>query len=270
MLSVTLSLLLSVAPSVAVPGLTGAGLEAGEVDLYGTLLASGLRERGLKVITAEDMAAMLGMDRQRALLGCATTCSAEFAAALGTDGILLGRVGRLGAGYTLSARVLSAKDAEVLAEATETATGPEGMTAAIDHLAWRLATQLDWKWAGRGLHPGPDPTAPKPVATSLRPAAWVTLGVAVAGLASGLALRLKAEGTWRSLGQANTSADIVSLRNAGNLEQTLGFSLIGLGGAAAVTALVLALVSPEPASAVSFGVTPLQGGMFASLGWSWR
>lgn len=262
MWSVVLSGLLAAAPSVALPGMAAVGLETGEAELYANLLGSGLRQRGLRVISSEDITAVLGMERQRQLMGCEQSCTAELAAALGADGVVIARVGLLGTGYAVSARVVSARNAEVLADATEQVGSAAAMPRALDHLAWALVNQLDWKWTNRGLQPGAEPgVTPAP---SLRRWAWLPLAVGAVSLGVGVGLRLKAEGTLSELRGASTLTEAATLRDAGKLEQGLGFGLIGFGGAAALTALVFALVGPADAPAVA--LVPVAGGGVLSLG----
>lgn len=63
------------------------------------VLATHLREHGLKVMTGRDIGAVLGLERQKQLLGCmddSTSCSAELAGALGVGALVVGTV----AGWT--------------------------------------------------------------------------------------------------------------------------------------------------------------------------
>jgi hypothetical protein len=268
-LSVALAGLLAASPaaSIALPGVSGVGLEAGEAELYSGLLATRIRSHGLTVIAAEDIASVLGLERQRQLLGCASECSVELAAALGTDGVLLARVGRLGDTYSLSVRVISAKDATVLADTSETAPTRAQMPFALEHLAWSLAKQLDWPWAGRGVQVGDEPRlAAKP---SLRPWALVPAGVALISLGVGLGLRFVAQDTLVQLRVAPDASRALTLRDAGNLQETLSYTLLGVGGAAAVTAVLLAVLGGGPnESTVSMGFAPISGGAFATVRFS--
>jgi hypothetical protein len=258
---------LAASPSLAIPGVSGVWLESGEGELYANVLATHLRQRGLTVVATEDIVAVLGLERQKQLTGCATDCSAEIAAALGTDGVLLMRAGMLGRGYSLSVRVVSAKDAALLADASEVAPSADALPFALEHLAWTLARQLETKWPGRGITPGAEP---KPVLkTSVRMLAWIPLAVGVVSLGVGVGLRLKANGTLLELQQAPNGTAALTLRDAGKLEQGLGYTLIGVGGAAAVTALLMVVLSPAAEPPVSLGLTPLEGGAFGSLRWSW-
>src|SRR5688572_12170524 len=94
--------------SLALPGLNAVNLAQGEGELYSELLAQKLAALGLKVISARDIGAVLGLERQRELLGCKDgICTAELAGALGVEGIVVGDVGKLGGSYQVNLKVLS-------------------------------------------------------------------------------------------------------------------------------------------------------------------
>src|SRR3954464_15436468 len=79
------------------------------------------REGGFKVTTKNDVAQVLGIERQKQLLGCGdaqSSCLAELAGALGVDGILSGSLARIGSGFTVTLRVLRATDGSELATAS--------------------------------------------------------------------------------------------------------------------------------------------------------
>lgn len=56
---------------------------------------------------------MIGLERQKKLLGCAddrSSCVAELAGALGTDGIIVGSPGKPGTNFTISLKIIRARD----------------------------------------------------------------------------------------------------------------------------------------------------------------
>lgn len=268
MLSAALATLLTAAPSLALPNLSAVGLETGEAELYANLLATGLRSRGLKVVSGDDVAAVLGLERQKQLLGCAESCMAELAAALGAEGVVLGRVGLLGRGYSVTARVVSAATAQTLADAAESAPTAAAMPATLEHLAWRLAQQLAARLPGSGLEPGPEPAPWQPPMPSLRKWSLLPVAIGVVSLGVGVALRVKAGGTLEALEQAQSLEAAALLRDAGRTEQAVGLTLLGVGGASAVAAIVMLFAAPgDPGVAAT--VTPLPGGG-AWAGVTWR
>jgi hypothetical protein len=266
MLSAALATLLTAAPSLALPSLSAVGLEPGEADLYANLLATGLRSRGLKVVSGDDIAAVLGLERQKQLMGCAESCMAELAAALGAEGVVLGRVGLLGRGYTLTARVISAANAETLADASETAPGAPAMPATLEHLAWRLAQQLATRFPAGGIAAGPEPAPWQPQLATLRKWSLLPVAIGVVSIGVGVALRFKASSTLEALQQAQSLEAAALLRDAGKTEQAVGLTLLGVGGASAIAAIVMLFVAPSDPAVVA-AVAPLQGGAWAGLTW---
>src|SRR4051812_21332764 len=104
-------------PSLPLPGLHGGDPSAGGAGLFGGLLSDELGKYGVRVLTARQIAAVIGLDRQKQLMGCneGTACVAELAGAMGADGLIVGDVGKLGDTYAINVKVLSAKDGSTLA-----------------------------------------------------------------------------------------------------------------------------------------------------------
>ncbi len=77
--------------SLAFPGLNPVNLVAGEGPLRTEILAARLTARGIKVITSRDLSTVLGVERQKELLGCAeSSCAVEMLAAAGAEVVLVG------------------------------------------------------------------------------------------------------------------------------------------------------------------------------------
>src|SRR3990167_7365998 len=101
MLCVLLSLALAAEPlrskpvTLALPGLNAVNLAAGEDDLQAEVVAQKFIAHGVQVMTARDLSTVLGMERQKQLLGCAENhaCVVEMTAALGADGVIVGDLG---------------------------------------------------------------------------------------------------------------------------------------------------------------------------------
>lgn len=89
-------------------------------DIYVEQFASMLGARGLKVTTPHDVEQMLGVERQKLLLGCdeaGSECAAELAGALGADAIATGSIAKTSEGYLVSLRFLSPRRAAPIAAA---------------------------------------------------------------------------------------------------------------------------------------------------------
>src|SRR4051812_27515698 len=104
--------LLMAAPApvkVALPALRLTDLPAERAGFYTEQVGAELLARGLRVVSERDISSMLGLERQRELLGCnegSGACLVELANALGVDGIVLGDVARVGSRYQASLRVI--------------------------------------------------------------------------------------------------------------------------------------------------------------------
>ena len=109
----------SPAPKLALPGLDRVGVDADKAEFFVEYLAQELFDAGYEVVTRKQIDAVLGLERQKALLGCADTgssCLAELAGALGAEVILVGSVARLDDEYVFTLKIVSAKDARTLAQ----------------------------------------------------------------------------------------------------------------------------------------------------------
>src|SRR4051812_21407542 len=93
------AVVISAAPlKIVAPGWQFTGLERakGQVfeDRFLTLLG---KKSGIEIVTERDLAAVLGLERQKQLLGCDTAgseCVAELSSALGANAVLTGSVAR--------------------------------------------------------------------------------------------------------------------------------------------------------------------------------
>lgn len=104
---------------LAAPGLTYVGVDEKSGVFFLDFLAQQLRGHGLEVTTQSQIAAVLGLERQKQLLGCteeSSSCLAELAGALGVDGVLSGSLARTGRGtYVINLNVVGATDGTNLA-----------------------------------------------------------------------------------------------------------------------------------------------------------
>src|SRR4051812_9527469 len=96
-LSVAILAAAPAAPKIAMPGLHLVDIPAERGSLYTETLATELIARGVRVVTEQEISALLGLERQREILGCAEgSCLIELGNALGVDGVLLGHVAKIG------------------------------------------------------------------------------------------------------------------------------------------------------------------------------
>src|SRR5205823_1011946 len=116
-----LPLLLAAAPvSIAVPGVSCVGLPQALCESFLDRLVAQLGEDGrVKVLASKDIAQVVGLERQRSMLGCTETagsqCLAEIAGALGVDGVLTISIAKSDPYFVATARVTRSKDASTWA-----------------------------------------------------------------------------------------------------------------------------------------------------------
>src|SRR4051794_13436933 len=93
---------------LAAPQLQAAGVEPAKAQFFSDYLAQQLAGTGLRVTTRAEIAAVLGVERQRQLLACSdgSECFAELAGALGVDAVVTGSVAKTEGGkYALTVKV---------------------------------------------------------------------------------------------------------------------------------------------------------------------
>ena len=208
--------------------------------------ADRLDDEGVDVITPREVQTMLGLERQKELLGCnadGTSCLAEIGSALGADGIAIGDIAKVGDGFQLNVKIISATDGRrFTARSTSVANEAallEALTVAAKEMAPELSREL-----GKPL--GPKRASTSAVVTR-EPSAvkkywWVpTLAGAVIGAAGAVNLGL-AEGSRARLdSQTLSTREANELLANGQTTRTAGWVSVGIG-AAAVGAGVLMLL----------------------------
>lgn len=79
------------------------------------------------MISTKEVQSLLGLERQKQMLGCGEqgSCLAELAGALGAKLVLSGTVGRLGEVYQLTLQMLDSAKAQTLSRSMRIAKTPE-------------------------------------------------------------------------------------------------------------------------------------------------
>jgi hypothetical protein len=196
-----LGLLTAGAPiKLAAVGFTQIGLSSEQAAFYSEHFAVKLAEDPtFSVATSKDLAALLGLERQKALLGCsdgASSCMAELAGALGVAGVVTGQVARVGQSFQLSVKVLAADGSKLLfVYASELVSSEEKLLGEVTRIARlagvRLKEELGAAEATAGLRLTTESSGSPPL---------LRLSPAVAGLvalAVGVGLAADAGGRWR-------------------------------------------------------------------------
>jgi hypothetical protein len=113
-------------PRLAVLELSpGAGVEVSLSGPFTDAITAEVQARGyFDVISSRDIQALLGVERQRQLLGCADdaqSCMAELSGALGARFVLTGSLAKLGDAWQLTLSTLDSKKAQPIGRATRIA-----------------------------------------------------------------------------------------------------------------------------------------------------
>lgn len=247
--------------ALAAPELSVMDLSAERSTFYTEALASSLTRAGVRVTTAKAIAQLLGVERQKQLMGCAggDSCVAEIAAALGTHGVVFGQVGRLDDGFRLDLKVISAKDARIVSTFSQRADSEGELLDVMDQAARVLAAD-----AARELDKELTPRAP-PARSVMAPVGYAVGGVGVASVIAGTVLLLQAKSRADAIPAPGSGvpplavSDAEALASQGKTFQTAGWACVIAGGALVAAGATLAVLGSREAPTVSLGVDPSSG-----------
>lgn len=250
---------------VAAPGLSGVNASAELLTFVNDHLSQELTLEGVEVTTPAQIGAVIGIERQRQLLGCGESqCAAELASALGVDAILLGSVAKLGAVIQLDARLISASDSKVVTLFTKRLDTEAQLLDAMTEAARALAPQLAKKLGReliptRAAEPPPLPTRARGTATPTatptferkpttvrKVGMWTIIGGSAVAVGSLIGLFIVIDSTMPDAPLTPTENTLFATMFAG-----VGVALVGL--------LIYAIGGTEMVP-VSAGLTPLDGG----------
>ncbi len=177
------------------------------------------------VVSSRDIQTLLGVERQKAILGCgedSSSCMAELASALGSRFVLSGTLTKLGDALQLSLQMLDSSKGQ-----------PVGRSVRLANDAGTLARQLPWALAEATATPLPPPPS--------KALPWTLVGVGAGAAVTGAVMGIDAlskdaalqadlnqpaeTGVFRSLVDYRAQASGVGL------EKSLSLGLL-LGGAA--------------------------------------
>ncbi len=142
MLASVITLALAVAPvRLAAPGFGHKGVPQSDADFYLDAFAQQLKSADLTVTTPADIQSLLGIERQKQLLGCdedSTSCAAELAAALGVDGVVRGSIGLIEGTWFVNFTVIALPQGAELASFTASTSSEKELIATLGRAAQRL------------------------------------------------------------------------------------------------------------------------------------
>ncbi len=142
--TVLLSMLAATPLKVAAMQLNFVDVSAPRGDFYTAHLVDRLTDQGLIVTSQREVSSVLGLERQRQLMGCTedSSCLAEIAAALGVDGILIGDVAHVGSIFQANLKIIDPKSSKRLASFSSAAKSEEELLSVLNKAAVQLAQQF--------------------------------------------------------------------------------------------------------------------------------
>jgi len=280
MLSTILVATLAAGPQVKLgaPGLSKLGLSADQANFFNNHLVTRLSEREwLKVVSPDDFAAVLGLERQKELLGCTdaqSSCVAELAGALGVDGIVTGQVAKIGKSFQLNVKVIDPNANALFVYSSERLGTEEAMLDELDKIAGMIAKKLEPLLRQRAQAAGPASTEGS---QATRPVRWAPLAMAAAGLAVAAASTVawvKVKQNWDNLQSGANhpgtllAAQALSNRDQGKTWEIAGGIWTGVGVLALAGGLLWYFLGDAPAPSVAIGFDGHGG--WATLRWELR
>lgn len=239
------SILLAAAPlTIAAPGFHCSGVEGAVCDAYLDHFSTVLSRAGrVQVRTRRDLEQLLGVERQKALLGCEdNSCLAELIGGLGVEALLSGGITRTDSGYISTLRVLRSRDGAELATASSRFATAPAMEAWLEEQAEAIAEKL----------------APAPPSPPVNKGRVALLAGSAAVFVAGVSLFAwsKIDASTLATGSPRLE-EIDGIVARGRITQPLGLTLGVVGLVALAAGLVwLGLDSEAPAASVA----PVPGG----------
>ena len=226
--------------SIAAPGLTLSNVDDRAGTAYLNFFTHQLETRAsVNVVTTGEIATILGMERQRQLLGCtdsdSASCIAEMAGALNVDAMISGSLAQTESkGWVLALKLVDARTAESLASYSTRVATDDALYDALAEAAGQMAAdlrrkRLDLRAGGPKRHWAWMPTA----------AGAVIAGAFSAGLyVSARADRDRLAGMEPIMGIA-TGADLDAYVSSGRTREQASFGLLIGAAILAVAAVAL-------------------------------
>ena len=233
----------------------GAGIDATLVGpLTDAVTHEAERSGFFDVVSSRDLQTLLGVERQRQLMGCgeeaSRACMAELTGALGARFVMNGTVARLGDAYQLTLNTLDSQKAQPLGRSTRVARSFEALRAA-----------LPWAVAEATATPLPAPPS--------RVLPYTLIGVggaaAIFGLAWGAVVLTQEQQLQTTLQTAGATTQLLNTREsyftqAQNLER-LRWGAIGAATAGLAALIVGLVLLPADGATTQVALVPTGAGL---------
>ncbi|MFL5322083.1 MAG: hypothetical protein ACJ790_20645 [Myxococcaceae bacterium] len=132
--------------SLAAPGLSYSGIDQDTGDLFLDYFTQQLGVKGgIAVSSPNEVAKLIGTQKQKELLSCVETggpCFTDVAGTLKADGVITGSISKLSSGLAASFRILSPVTGQPMAIYSKHDASEEGMLVFLEKSADDFATQM--------------------------------------------------------------------------------------------------------------------------------
>lgn len=218
---------------------------------------------GLQITTAQDIAQAIGLERQKQLLGCDSeepSCSAELAAALGSDAILSGSLAKAGSSFVVTLRGVNVANGQPFATASGRLATEDALFAFLESEATEFAKRMSDAF---DLY-----VEQKRGPRAFRVWPWLIAGTGVVAAAVGVGLLIDSRTIYDGLISRTALPDdgYRASLTSGQRSQDVGVGLLVGGVISASAGVVLAFLTRVP---VQVAVAPTPTGAVAVLGASW-
>lgn len=234
---------------VAAPSFTLVGIKPELGEVFQDRFVSRLASPELSVTTSRDIAQILGLERQRALLGCdsnGSQCLAELAGALGVDVVITGNIAKSESGFIASIRALRSSDGQMLDSPSTRVSSESDLLDWLDRTAGGVRAKLLEQ-----LRPGS--TAPV--------ARWIPAIVGGALLIGGVVCLSLSGAAYGDLVGPKPVSDIEGTRARGETLMPIGFALVAVGSAG----ILASFLWNATAAPVKAAWVPLRDGHYFAL-----
>ncbi|MBX5483068.1 MAG: hypothetical protein IRZ16_14680 [Myxococcaceae bacterium] len=267
---VAIAVVMTAAPqplTIASPGLKAVNIDEEEAEFFSDHLAQALTLQGAHVTTPAQITAVLGLQRQKELMGCSesgTSCLTEIANALGVDAMVIGSVALLDGTYSWNISTVSAESGQPIRAISGKASSKSGLLEELSRGAAVLARETAAK-LGRGL----DVTLQREPSAGRR-FFWAPLaGGAIAG-AAGAFFLVQAKADYDAITGGSgvstlTHEEAIDRADHGRTFQTVGIALAAVGAAAIGTGAMMYLTG-DPGTPVAMVLPTGHGAAFALSG----
>lgn len=152
---------------LAVPGITVVDMESQQALFLSEHLSQQLSDEGAEVANAQDLAVLLGLERQRQLLGCSgRKCASTLTDAIDVDALVMGDVAKLPKDrYQLNLRMLDSTKGTRVKTYSRRVVGYEALLDEIEKAAKQLVTAGNKKFGKTSVpvvKPPPPPVVEQP------------------------------------------------------------------------------------------------------------